>query len=70
MTRIVKCIYRFLQQHQLNTVDEIKRWLPSIKRDMAINLSQSQVTCYTDGKVEEYRNRVDQLHREYIAFVR
>lgn len=54
----------------LHTVDEIKKWLPSIKRDIEFNLKQSQVTCYSDAKVAELQGQVVKLEREYKSFVR
>lgn len=35
-----------------------------------ISLKQSQVPCYTERKVTEYRDRIEFLKREYQAFVR
>jgi len=54
----------------LHTADEIKQWLPSIKKDLEFNLKQSQVICYPDRKITELRNNVDQLEQDYKRFVR
>ncbi|XP_022240554.1 uncharacterized protein LOC106458578 isoform X2 [Limulus polyphemus] len=54
----------------LHTVDEIKMWLPHIKRDIDISLKQSQVICYPDSTVHQYQEQVVKLEREYKAFVR
>ncbi|XP_076353477.1 uncharacterized protein LOC143248711 isoform X1 [Tachypleus tridentatus] len=54
----------------LHTVDEIKMWLPYIKRDIDICLKQSQVICYPESRVHQYQDKVVKLEREYKAFVR
>lgn len=52
----------------LNTVPEIKAWLPDIKREIDVCLKQAQVPCYSDQKVEEYLDRVEKLKGCYKAF--
>ncbi|GAB6030511.1 hypothetical protein CHUAL_007373 [Chamberlinius hualienensis] len=54
----------------LTTADEIKQWLPSIKRDIDFNLKQTEVICYSEDKVSELRNEVDRLENEYKQFIR
>lgn len=54
----------------LETVEDIKKWLPSIKRDIDFNLKQSQVPCYPERKIQEFRSNVDHLQGLYKAFVR
>ncbi|XP_067143760.1 uncharacterized protein [Centruroides vittatus] len=54
----------------LNSVEEIKEWLPSIKRDLDFNLKQSEVTCYSEKKISEIQSNILQLEREFKSFVR
>ncbi|XP_046400298.1 uncharacterized protein LOC124166694 [Ischnura elegans] len=49
----------------LNTVEEIRKWLPSVKEEINFCLMQSQVPCYTDRKVTEYHKQVLKLEVEY-----
>ncbi|XP_042904870.1 uncharacterized protein [Parasteatoda tepidariorum] len=54
----------------LHTVEEIKKWLPSIKRDIDFYLKKSQVTCYSDQHIAECGEKIVKLEREFKAFVR
>ncbi|KAL3867817.1 hypothetical protein ACJMK2_040664 [Sinanodonta woodiana] len=56
--------------NSLNSADEIKKWLPSIKTDIDFCLKQSQVACYPDTKIKEYSQKIESLSREYKAFLR
>ncbi|KAG8197936.1 hypothetical protein JTE90_020313 [Oedothorax gibbosus] len=56
--------------HTLNTVEEIQKWLPGIKDDMNFYLMKSRVICYSDEHIEECKQKVVQLEKEYKAFVR
>lgn len=48
----------------------MKKWLPSIKRDIDVCLKQSQVTCYPERQIEEFSLKIEQLTKEYKAYVR
>lgn len=54
----------------LKTSDEISYWLPSIKNELDFVLKQTEVPCYTEKKIEDYRDRIRYLEAEYKAFVR
>lgn len=54
----------------LNSVEDIKEWLPSIKKDLDFSLKQSEVTCYSEQKIAEIQNNILQLEREFKSFVR
>ncbi|KAF8782184.1 uncharacterized protein LOC129963527 isoform X2 [Argiope bruennichi] len=54
----------------LDTPEEIKKWLPSIKADLEFYLKKSQVTCYSDEHIEECKVKVNNLEKEYKSFVR
>ncbi|KAK3592043.1 hypothetical protein CHS0354_019298 [Potamilus streckersoni] len=67
----------FLKKHpprpkliSLNSAEEIKKWLPSIKTDIDFCLKQSQVVCYPNTKIEEFSLRIESLSREYKFFLR
>ncbi|XP_021927381.1 uncharacterized protein LOC110833520 isoform X2 [Zootermopsis nevadensis] len=48
----------------------MKHSLSSIKEEMEYCLKQSQVPCYTDGKVYDYYHRITQLELKYKATLR
>ncbi|CAF0963014.1 unnamed protein product, partial [Didymodactylos carnosus] len=54
----------------LNSVSEIRRWLPSIVRDIDINLAQTIVPCYTDEKVSQIYDKVSKLEYEHKCYKR
>ncbi|CAL1540333.1 unnamed protein product [Lymnaea stagnalis] len=54
----------------LNTVNEVKKWLPSIMRDIEFYVTQMEVSCYPKRQIEEFERRIDNLRGEYKAFVR
>ncbi|XP_069127341.1 uncharacterized protein [Argopecten irradians] len=54
----------------LNSSEAIKKWIPSIKRDIDFCLKQSQVPCYPESKIQECNSKIDSLRRQYWAFVR
>ncbi|CAL1293070.1 unnamed protein product [Larinioides sclopetarius] len=54
----------------LDTPEEIKKWIPSIKSDLEFYLKKSQVICYSDEHIEECKVKVNNLEKEYKAFVR
>ncbi|XP_052067036.1 uncharacterized protein LOC127706439 [Mytilus californianus] len=53
----------------INTAEDIKHWLPSIKDDIDFCLKQSQVPCYPEAKIKEFNLKIDHLQRQYKAFV-
>ncbi|XP_059149471.1 uncharacterized protein LOC131936473 [Physella acuta] len=54
----------------LSTVYEIKKWLPSVMRDIEFYVKQMEVACYPDRQIKEFETRIDHLRGEYKAFVR
>lgn len=54
----------------INSADDIKQWLPNIKKDIDFCLKQSQVPCYPESKIKEFNQKIDHLQGEYKAFVR
>ncbi|KAH9490878.1 hypothetical protein Btru_034172 [Bulinus truncatus] len=53
----------------LKTVNEIKKWLPSIMKDIEFYVSQMEVSCYPARQIEEFEQRLNHLRGEYKAFV-
>ncbi|KAM3915760.1 uncharacterized protein RB166_018003 [Leptodactylus fuscus] len=49
----------------LHTAAEVKRWIPSIKREMEYYLEQSQLIHYSDRKIEEFQEKLEALKKEY-----
>ncbi|XP_065069673.1 uncharacterized protein LOC135694742 isoform X1 [Rhopilema esculentum] len=56
----------------LNTGAEIKKWIPSIKRELNYCLQQlsgARGHDYTDAKIKEFEERVQYLEREHKRFI-
>ncbi|KAL8583778.1 hypothetical protein ACOMHN_036413 [Nucella lapillus] len=54
----------------LNTPRDLRKWLPTITRDIEFYVKQMEVTCYTDSKIEEFQDRIQRLKLEYRAYLR
>ncbi|XP_035699928.1 uncharacterized protein LOC118432451 isoform X1 [Branchiostoma floridae] len=54
----------------LHTAAEVKRWIPSIQKEIDFNLKQCAVPHYPEKKIAEFQAEVDRLHFEYKRFVR
>ncbi|KAK3089258.1 hypothetical protein FSP39_002146 [Pinctada imbricata] len=54
----------------LSSTDDIRQWIPSIKKDIDFCLKQLQVPCYPERKIAEINVRITHLQGEYKAFVR
>jgi len=54
----------------LCTVDEVKKWIPSILSDIDFYTKQMEVTCYPQRVIDDFNQRIDRLRGEYKAFVR
>ncbi|VDH89964.1 uncharacterized protein LOC143072271 [Mytilus galloprovincialis] len=54
---------------EINTAEDIRYWIPSIKDDIDFCLKQSQVPCYPEAKIKEFNLKIDHLQRQYKAFV-
>uniref|UniRef100_A0A3Q3DKL5 Si:dkey-86e18.1 n=1 Tax=Hippocampus comes TaxID=109280 RepID=A0A3Q3DKL5_HIPCM len=53
----------------LNSASSVKKWIPSIKKDMEYYLQQSQLAHYPERKIEEFQLKMEALEREYKRFV-
>ncbi|TRZ03946.1 hypothetical protein DNTS_029289 [Danionella cerebrum] len=54
----------------LNSVASVKKWIPGIKREIEYYLQQSQLPHYPERKIEEFRQRIDELEREYKRYAK
>ncbi|XP_078319498.1 uncharacterized protein LOC111121655 isoform X1 [Crassostrea virginica] len=54
----------------LNSVEDIKHWIPSLKKDIDFYLKQSQVSCYPERKIDEINEKISHLKKEYHAFIK
>ncbi|KAM9435473.1 uncharacterized protein Hap1MRO34_001599 [Clarias gariepinus] len=53
----------------LNSVAAVKKWIPSIKKEIEYYLQQSQLSHYPERKIAEFQQRIDQLEKEYKAYL-
>ena len=57
----------------LSTVEEVKKWIPSIKKEIDYCLRQIECATrrnYSEQQVEEFEKRIKTLEREHGSFVR
>jgi len=58
--------------YQLKTADEVRKWMPSIQKDIEYYLRQlggARKHDYTETKLKEFEEKVEQLEREHKRFV-
>ena len=56
----------------LKSVEEVKRWMPNITKEIDYCLSQIECSVrrnYSDKMVEEFEERVESLQKEYKSFI-
>ncbi|XP_077464197.1 uncharacterized protein LOC144079361 [Stigmatopora argus] len=53
----------------LNSTTSVKKWIPSIKKEMEYYLQQSQLTHYPERKLAEFQLKLEALEREYKRFI-
>ena len=56
----------------LKSVEEVKRWMPNITKEIDYCLSQIECSVrrnYSDKMVEEFEERVENLQKEYKSFI-
>ncbi|XP_031561139.1 uncharacterized protein LOC116297117 [Actinia tenebrosa] len=59
--------------YKLHSASEVKKWIPSIKREMDYNLQQlsgARQHKYPDHKIQEFQENVERLEKEYKSFVK
>ncbi|XP_037326520.1 uncharacterized protein si:dkey-86e18.1 isoform X1 [Pungitius pungitius] len=53
----------------LNSASCVKKWIPSIKREMEYYLQQLQLPHYPERKIAEFQLHIDTLEREHRSFM-
>ncbi|XP_017310863.1 uncharacterized protein si:dkey-86e18.1 [Ictalurus punctatus] len=54
----------------LNSVAAVKKWIPSIKKEIEYYLQQSQLSHYPERKIAEFQHQIEQLEKEYKAYLK
>ncbi|XP_075472128.1 uncharacterized protein LOC142503567 [Ascaphus truei] len=49
----------------LHTAAGVKKWIPSIKKEIEYYLEQSQLAHYSERKIQEFQEKIETLSREY-----
>ncbi|XP_065917451.1 uncharacterized protein [Dysidea avara] len=55
--------------HVLTKVEDVKKWIPDIKREMEYTIQQMTCKDYSEQKIEAIKERLERLKREYRGFV-
>lgn len=58
--------------NRLTTAEEVRKWIPSIKKDIDYYLRQlsgARKHDYTETKLKEFEEKVEQLERDHKRFV-
>uniref|UniRef100_A0A8C5R2J9 Uncharacterized protein n=1 Tax=Leptobrachium leishanense TaxID=445787 RepID=A0A8C5R2J9_9ANUR len=53
----------------LNTASAVKKWIPSIKNEINYYLEQSQLSHYSERKIQEFQEKIEILRKEYQSFL-
>ncbi|XP_053549601.1 uncharacterized protein LOC128641075 [Bombina bombina] len=53
----------------LHKASDVKKWIPSIKNEIEYYLEQSQLTHYSDRKIQEFQEKIESLKKEYQSFL-
>lgn len=54
----------------LNSVAAVKKWIPSIKKEIEYYLQQSQLSHYPERKIDEFHQHIEDLQREYKRYLK
>ncbi|XP_073673040.1 uncharacterized protein [Garra rufa] len=54
----------------LNSVAAVKKWIPSIKKEIEYYLQQSQLSHYPERKIDEFRQHIEELESEYKRYLK
>uniref|UniRef100_A0A671NEX9 Uncharacterized LOC107658158 n=1 Tax=Sinocyclocheilus anshuiensis TaxID=1608454 RepID=A0A671NEX9_9TELE len=54
----------------LNSVAAVKKWMPSIKKEIEYCLQQSQLSHYPERKIDEFRQHIEELETEYKRYLK
>ncbi|KAM5148799.1 uncharacterized protein ACMZJ9_012344 [Mantella aurantiaca] len=53
----------------LHSATDVKKWIPSIKHEIEYYLEQSQLSHYSERKIEEFQGKIEALKKEYQSFL-
>ncbi|XP_032884410.1 uncharacterized protein LOC116977772 [Amblyraja radiata] len=53
----------------LNSAIDVKKWIPSIKSEIEYYLQQSQLSHYSERKIQEFDNHIGELQKEYRCYL-
>ncbi|XP_062921038.1 uncharacterized protein si:dkey-86e18.1 [Mobula hypostoma] len=53
----------------LNSAIDVKKWIPSIKSEIEYYLQQSQLSHYSERKIKEFQDHIEELQKEYRCFL-
>ncbi|XP_051868186.1 uncharacterized protein si:dkey-86e18.1 [Pristis pectinata] len=53
----------------LNSAIDVKKWIPSIKSEIEYYLQQSQLSHYSERKIKEFQNHIEELQKEYRCYL-
>ncbi|XP_072275458.1 uncharacterized protein [Pyxicephalus adspersus] len=53
----------------LHTATDVKKWIPSIKQEIEYYLEQSQLSQYSERKIEEFQEKIEALKKEYQSYL-
>lgn len=67
--RIKDVLERRPKLSTLNSASSVKKWIPSIKREIEYYLQQSQLSHYPERKIAEFQLCIEGLEKEYKRFL-
>ncbi|XP_078074614.1 uncharacterized protein LOC144497355 [Mustelus asterias] len=53
----------------LTSAVEVKKWIPSIKTEIEYYLQQSQLSHYSEKKIKEFQDHIEELKKEYQRYL-
>ncbi|XP_041064788.1 pre-mRNA-splicing factor ISY1 homolog [Carcharodon carcharias] len=53
----------------LTSAVEVKKWIPSIKTEIEYYLQQSQLSHYSERKIKEFQDHIEELQKEYQHYL-
>uniref|UniRef100_A0A3Q3VVB9 Uncharacterized protein n=1 Tax=Mola mola TaxID=94237 RepID=A0A3Q3VVB9_MOLML len=53
----------------LHSASSVKKWIPSIKKEIEYYLQQSQLSHYPERKIAEFQLHIEALEKEYKSFI-
>ncbi|KTG41100.1 hypothetical protein cypCar_00002540 [Cyprinus carpio] len=54
----------------LNSAAAVKKWMPSIKKEIEYCLQQSQLSHYPERKIDEFHQHIEKLETEYKRYLK